>query len=159
MRKWLVLFVAVAVLIVAGSASLNAECTKDEVMKAVNYAADLLEKEGQAAFAELDKFRFCSGEGYVFIYDMNAVCLFHPISAILVGKDQTMIQDAKGNYLVAEMNSKAKDPGHGWVLYYWLNPVTNTVDPKCTYVKRCRMDGRDVWVASGVYGISEEECK
>ncbi len=159
MRKVLVLYLITALLIVAGSPSANAGCTKDEVMKAVNYAADLLEKKGRAAFAELDRFRFCGEEGYVFIYDMKAVCLFHPISAILVGKDQTMIQDARGKYLVAEMNAKAKDPGSGWVPYHWLNPKTNTVDAKCTYVKRCKMDGRDVWVASGVYGIAEKDCK
>ncbi|MRR14543.1 hypothetical protein EG833_03770 [archaeon] len=159
MKRLLALSVIGAVLWAASAGPCSAACTKEEVVKAVNHAVMVLEKKGKAGFPELDKFRFCGDEGYVFIYDMNAVCLFHPISQKLVGKDQTMIQDARGKYLVAEMMSKAKNPGYGWVPYHWLNPKTNTADPKCTYVKKCKMDGKDVWVAAGVYGIPEVDCK
>lgn len=159
MRRSFIALCIVAVVLIGGVGKVSAACTKEEVVKAVNHAVGLLEGKGKAAFAELDKFRFCGEEGYVFIYDMKAVCLFHPISSKLVGKDQTMIQDAKGKYLVAEMLNKAKSPGYGWVPYHWLNPKTNTVDPKCTYVKKCKMDGQDVFVAAGVYGIAELDCK
>jgi cytochrome c len=158
MKKAIIWFIAVGLVALVPLVS-QAACTKEDAVKAADYATGLLEKKGQAAFADLQNFRFCGQEGYIFIYDMNAVCLFHPISPKLVGKDQTMIQDAKGKYLVAEMNAKAKSPGgNGWVPYHWLNPKTGGIDAKCTYVKRCKMDGKDVWVAAGIYG-SEDTCK
>lgn len=159
MRKIPATIILVLLMLIAGLSQGFAACTKDEVENAVNHAADLLESKGKAAFTELDTYRFCGEEGYIFIFDMNAVCLFHPISSILVGKDQTLLQDAKGKYLVAEMLNKAKNQGYGWVPYHWLNPKSNTIDVKCTYVKRCKMDGQDVWVGSGVYGIPEAECR
>jgi len=159
MKRWLALSLFMAMILSAPFSVGGAACSKEDVVKAVDHAVALLESKGQAAFPELQKFRFCGEEGYVFIYNLKAVCLFHPISSKLVGKDQTMIQDAKGKYLVAEMNAKAMNPGYGWVPYHWLNPKTNTVDPKCTYVKRCKMDGKDVWVAAGVYMQSLQDCK
>jgi len=159
MRKWVVISIIALVALSSGYSLADAACTKEEVVKAVDYAVGMLESKGKSAFPELQKFRFCGEEGYVFIYDLKAVCLFHPISPKLVGKDQTMIQDAKGKYLVAEMNAKAMNPGSGWVPYHWLNPKTNTVDAKCTYVKRCKMDGKDVWVAAGIYMQSLQDCK
>lgn len=137
----------------------GATCTKEDVRKAVLYAADLLKAKGKAALPELEKYRFCGEEGYVFICDMDTVVLFHPVYKKLVGVNQTSIQDAKGKYFGAELKAKAQKPGEGWVAYAWPNPTTKVVENKCTYLKTTTMDGKKVMVCAGVYGISESDCK
>jgi len=132
-------------------------CSKENVVKAVNYAADLLQKKGTSAIPELEKFRFCGEEGYVWISDMDGLFLMHPISKKLVGVNQVTLQDPKGKYIIAEMIAKVKKDGHGWVGYSWVNPVTNKIAQKCSYAMGTTMDGKKVWVAAGVY--SEVPCK
>jgi signal transduction histidine kinase len=135
-------------------------CTKDDVKKAVDYAATLLASKGSsAAFAELEKFRFCGEEGYIFVSDMNGVMLMHPVSKKLVGANQTSLQDPKGKYFYAEFIAKVQKDGEGWVGYYWMNPATKGLEVKCTYVKATTMDGKKVFCGAGVYGISEAACK
>lgn len=139
--------------------ALAGTCTRDDVKKAVDYAAELLKTKGKASFPELEKFRFCGEEGYVWVSDMDGVFLLHPVSKKLVGQNQKGLQDPKGKYLITEMLVKLQKSGEGWVAYTWLNPATKTLDPKCSYVKTTTMDGQKVWVGAGVYGISEVECK
>jgi signal transduction histidine kinase len=134
-------------------------CTKEDVQKAVDYAAKLLATKGKAAIPELEKFRFCGEEGYVWVSDMDGLFLMHPISKKLVGVNQTTLQDPKGKYLIAEMIAKVKKDGSGWVAYSWLNPATKAIAIKCTYAKGTTMDGKKVWIAAGVYGINEAVCK
>jgi signal transduction histidine kinase len=134
-------------------------CSKEDVQKAVDYAAKLLATKGKAAIPELEKFRFCGEEGYVWVSDMDGLFLMHPISKKLVGANQTGLQDPKGKYLIAEMIAKVKRDGSGWVAYSWLNPATKVIEPKCSYAKSTTMAGQKVWVAAGVYGINEAVCK
>lgn len=136
-------------------------CSKEEVKKAVEYAVDLIDAKGEAAFVELEKFRFCGGEGYVWVNDFDGVVLMHPISKKLEGVNQVNIQDPTGKYFYAEFLGKVKKDGEGWVSYKWLHPKTNTLENKCSYAKAARVavKGKKVWCAAGVYGISEADCK
>ena len=134
-------------------------CSKEEVQKAVDYAAKLLLTKGKVAFPELEKFRFCGEEGYVFVSDMDGVMLMHPISKKLVGVNQTTLQDPKGKYFFAEFIGKVKKDGQGWVGYSWMNPATKAIDTKCTYVKSTTMDGKKVFCGAGVYNIKETGCE
>jgi signal transduction histidine kinase len=160
MKRFVATAIIVAVsLLVITTVCAGAECTKEEVKKSVLYAADLLASKGRAAYPELEKFRFCGNEGYVWVSDMDGLMLMHPVSKKLVGVNQTALQDPKGKYFYAEMIHKAKNIGEGWISYYWLNPVTNVLEPKCSFVKATTLDGKKVWCGAGVYGIGEADCK
>jgi signal transduction histidine kinase len=148
------------ILILCVPNALAGTCTRDDVKKAVDYAVKLLETKGKAAFPELQKFKFCGEEGYVWVGDLDGIFILHPKNN-LVGQNQMGLQDPKGKYLVAEMIVKLKKTGEGWVAYWWPNPATNKLEPKCSYVKMANatIDGKRVYVGAGVYGISEAECK
>lgn len=133
-------------------------CTKDEVEKAVKYAANLINTKGQAAVAELEAYRYCGGEGYVFITDMQGLSVMHPILHN-TGQDTTRLQGAKGEYFGMEMKVKAEQNGEGWIAYTWQNPKTKALENKCAYVKAATMGGKKVFAGSGVYGIGPELCK
>lgn len=84
---------------------------------------------------------------YVYAADMKGVTLSHPARRELVGKSAWNLKDAKGKYLVQEMVEVAKNPGEGWVEYWWKR--TNVKEPvvKRGYVKR--VPGTDVWLGCG----------
>jgi signal transduction histidine kinase len=157
--KIMVAIVVVMALGISSPAFAAGTCTKEDVYKAVEHATKLLATKGKAALPELEKFRFCGEEGYVWVSDMDGVFILHPISKKLVNANQTMLKDPYGKYLIAEMIAKVKKDGAGWVAYSWLNPATKAIEIKCTYAKGTTMDGKKVWVAAGIYGISEALCK
>lgn len=136
-------------------------CTKGAMQKAVEHAAGLLEAKGKSAFPELEKYRFCGQQGYVWVSDYAGITLLHPISKKLVGVNQTALQDAKGKYFYAEMIAKIKRDGQGWISYSWLNPANKAVETKCSYVKAIAkpIDGKKIWCGAGVYGIGAKDCQ
>ena len=54
----------------------------------------------------------------------------------LVGTDALGLHDAAGRALIVEMIEKTKDAPGATVDYVWLNPVTNAVEHKRSYVRR-----------------------
>lgn len=133
-------------------------CSKADLIKAVDHAADLINAKGKAALPELKKFRFCGEEGYVFVVEMNGKNVMHPIQK-LEGKDMSMLQGAKGEFFGAEMKAKAEKDGVGWVAYTWENQETKKIETKCSYIKTATMDGVKVFVGAGIFGVPLSDCK
>lgn len=133
-------------------------CTKDDLVKGINYAVGLIQAKGKAALPELRAYRYCGKDGYFFVVDMNGNNVMHAIPQ-LERKPMGMLQGAKGEFFGAEMISKAKKDGQGWISYTWENPSTKKIEYKCTYIKTVTMDGVKVFVGSGIYGVSQAECK
>lgn len=133
-------------------------CPKAELEKAVDYAVNLVNTKGKAAVPELEKYRYCNGEGYVFMTDMNGISIMHPILHN-TGADTLKLQGAKGEYFGMEMKVKVEKYGKGWVSYYWQNPKTKNLEIKCTFVKGAAMDGKKIFIGTGMYGISAGDCQ
>ena len=89
---------------------------------------------------------------------MEALCLMHPVSKGLVNNTTVTIKGARGKYFMAEAKHKAEQYGQGWVSYWWLNPTTQQIVPKCTFFRTASMDGTRVIVAAGIYGVDEAGC-
>ena len=136
-----------------------ATCAKSDLIKSVDYAVGLINSKGKAALPELTKYRYCNGEGYVFVVEMDGKTILQPANPKLEGKDITVLQGAKGEYFGAEMKAKAQKYGEGWVSYVWENPKTKGLEIKCSFVKAATMDGKKVFVGSGIYGITLDDCK
>lgn len=153
-----VLIATFLVIFFVATASYAGSCTKADLIKAVNHAADLINTKGKAALPELKKFRFCGEEGYVFVVQMNGMNVMHPIQK-LEGKDMSMLQGAKGEFFGAEMKAKAEKDGVGWIAYTWENQETKKIETKCSYIKTATMDGVKVFVGAGIFGIPASDCK
>jgi signal transduction histidine kinase len=134
-------------------------CTKSDLYKAVDYAVGLINSKGKAALPELTKYRYCDGLGYVFVVEIDGKTILQPANPQLEGKDITVLQGAKGEYFGAEMKAKVQKSGEGWVSYVWENPKTKGLEIKCSFVKAATMDGKKVFVGSGIYGIRLDDCK
>ncbi len=91
-----------------------------------------------------------NGELYIFAVDMNRLTLkAHPIAPQLVGKDQSGMKDIKGKMFFLEFVNLAKNPGSGWIDYYWPKPGDKTPVLKITYIER--VPGTDTLFGCGFY--------
>jgi len=86
---------------------------------------------------------------YVSVMDLTGTWLIYPVKPEGEGKSVINVKDADGKMLVQELVNTAKDKGEGWVEYRWLNPVSNKIEPKVTFVKM--VPERNVFVYVGVY--------
>ena len=126
--------------------------TDPEVAKALALKAAALVKE-QGADAVKPIFH-AQGEWrhddiYVSVMDLTGTWLVYPVKPEGEGKSVINVKDADGKMLVQELVNTAKDKGEGWVEYRWLNPISNKIEPKVTYVKH--VPEKNLMVYVGVY--------
>lgn len=149
-RALAVAMVAVVLSVGAARAEVR-KLSQDEVMALTRKAADMVAAQGLEAAATVfnaeGEYKF--GEIYVNVIDMNGVWLCYPPKPEGVGKSVLNVKDADGRFLVQDIIKVAKDKGEGWVEYRWMNPATNQIQPKVTYVKR--VAGQDLIAYIGIY--------
>ena len=135
-------------------------CTRNDVVKAIDEAAAILEKEGKAGLEKVDKIRFCDGN-YVFVNDLGGKTRMH-IKSHLIGKVLIGLKDDTGKRFFADFTKVCKSTqttvngityynGSGWVSYRWPKPGEKTFCPKVSYIKGCLMDKENVYVGAGIY--------
>jgi cytochrome c len=85
---------------------------------------------------------------YIFVYDFNGKALAQGANPKLVGKELLNMKDADGRFIIQMQIAIAKEKGKGWTPEYkFINPVTQKIETKMTYVERAG----DAYVACGVY--------
>ena len=125
--------------------------TPDQVRLLTLKAADLI------AANDIDKARekfhapgeFRAGEIYVGVIDTNGTWLVYPPNPRNEGKSALNVKDQNGMLVVQEILKLAAEKGQGWIEYRWLNPATNKIQPKVTYV--ARVNNRNMVTYIGVY--------
>jgi methyl-accepting chemotaxis protein len=157
---WMVLGVLTLLLMVQAPTHAQEACSKDDVVKAVNQAVQILEKEGAAGLEKVGALRFC-GENYLFVNDLKGKTLMH-VKAELIGKVLIALKDDTGKRFFADFTEVAKSSqatqngtayfnGSGWVDYRWPKPGDPAFHPKSSYVKGCLMGQENVYVGAGIY--------
>ena len=153
------LLVALAFTAQGFAESLTPQLCKEKVIAATK----LIEAQGEAAFAKIKdpdgEFRFADGQGYIWIQDMNAVVLMHPIKPSLDGKDMSGFADKNGTLLFLNFSEICADEGAGWVPYVWPKPGQEATSPKISYVKAVKHGGKDYIAGAGMYDITPDDIK
>ncbi len=141
------------------SESLTPQLAKQKVIE----ACKLIEAEGEAAFAKIKdpngSFRFAGGQGYIWLQDLNAVVLMHPIKPSLDGKDMSGFADKDGTLLFLNFSEICEDKGAGWVPYVWPKPGQDKTSPKISYVKVAKHGGKSYVAGAGMYDITPADIK
>lgn len=138
MRRRALLLAALAPLLLGPPLAAAADRVSAEQVKALTLkAAALLESAGldkaRETFHRDGEFKF--GEIYVNVIDANGTWLIYPPNPRNEGKSVLNVRDADGKLLVQDIIRTAGEQGEGWVEYQWLNPASNRIQPKMTYVK------------------------
>ncbi|PNQ98019.1 chemotaxis protein [Azospirillum argentinense] len=124
---------------------------REQVRAVALKAAELIAARGleaaAAAFNRDGEFRH--GALYVTVIDFAGVWKVYPPRPAGVGVSVINVKDPDGRDIVRDILSVARDSGEGWVEYRWLNPASDRIEPKTTFVKR--VPGQDLVAYVGLY--------
>ena len=128
-----------------------------ELISFVQAAADLVEKEGEAAFP---KFRdpegeWFEGDSYVFVWGLDGTRHVFPPDTAGEGQNMRNLKDINdkpiGQWFIARASS---DNGEGWIHYQWPRPGEIFPVWKSTYVQRAISPAGNAYlVGSGRYNM------
>ncbi len=123
------------------------------VVEQVQDAIALIRERGtEEAFAALhDKSTgFLFYNAYVFVLDEGGTLLVNNAFTENEGKDLSDLEDIDGKAFVREM--LAVPPGEAaWIDYKWPRPGDTWPSAKSSYVRNVEIDGKRLFVGSGVY--------
>lgn len=134
--------------------------TKD-LITFVHDAAELFSLKGKEAFRDFGNRdgKWRSDSKYIFVYDLQGLCIFHPVISELVGQNLYEHKDLNGKPTVKFMisiASNAKRP-YGWVHYLWAEPGEIFPSWKHAYIVGAKgPDGKTYAIGSGTYSIRTE---
>lgn len=150
------LWVLLAALLVAGvhppgALAQPGDPEREQVRAIALKAAELIAARGlEAAAAVLNREgEFRHGALYVTVIDFAGVWKVYPPRPAGVGISVINVKDPDGRDIVRDILSVARDAGEGWVDYRWLNPASNRIEPKTTFVKR--VPGQELVAYAGLY--------
>ena len=124
---------------------------KKDLKAFVTKAYDYYNKNGEeVAFKEFQNKdgQFVKGEYYIFAFDMNGVCLVHPINSKLVGRDLSKLKDSKKKPFIQAFIDTMKKSKTGWVDYHWTHPESKKIKPKLVYL--IKLDDQK-FIGCGIY--------
>lgn len=108
-------------------------------VSAVTNAVQFYKENGrEQALSEFNnpRGRFNFVELYIFAYDTNGTVIAESRNKRLVGMKLINLTDADGKFYIDEMVSMAKARGKGSVTYNFVNPDTDTPEPRRVYFER-----------------------
>jgi cytochrome c len=126
-----------ATVVSAETAAPAKRSTPAEAKALLDKAVAEVQKVGEAkALAEFNdaKGGFRNGDLYVFCFDGSGKTTAHPTLA--AGTDIATLKDTDGKEFGKVLAKAAAEKGEGSVEYKWLNPATNKVEPKVSFVKK-----------------------
>jgi signal transduction histidine kinase len=152
MRAYLFNFILAVLMMSAGFSATAADqqASREEAVALVKKAVGYVRKNGKdKALAEFSRpqGQFVDRELYVAVLDLNGVMLAHGANPKLIGKTLLDIKDVNGKAFVREQIELARTQGSGWVEFEWVNPVSQKMAHRYTYLERID----DYFVLSGVY--------
>jgi signal transduction histidine kinase len=129
----------------------------------VEDAAALLEKEGDKAFAEFGRknSKWFNEKWYLFVYDINGTCLFHPVDPHLVGLNIMNMADINGKpviRMITDVGRKKEKDAFGWVFYHWVDRTQFDPIWKASYIRKVIDSNNRLYIiGSGLNGIKVEK--
>ena len=162
-KKTLVVILGIFIVSLFAATTFAEQLTPKLCKEKVLAATKLIGAEGEAAFAKIKdpkgNFRFAGGQGYIWIQDLDAVVLMHPIKPSLDGKDMSGFADKDGTLLFLNFSDICEEKGGGWVPYVWPKPGEDKTSPKISYVKLVKHGGKDYVAGCGMYDVIPADIK
>lgn len=113
--------------------------TADEAMALVKKASAYLKANGkEKALAEFNnpKGQFVDRDLYIFAIDMTGLTVANGSNAKLVGKNVMNMKDQDDKPFIKQFMELGASAGKGWVDYRWVNPVSQKIETKSTYIEK-----------------------
>jgi TRAP-type uncharacterized transport system substrate-binding protein len=126
--------------------------TREEALAMVKRVQEKFKKDGpDATFRAINNKApgFADRDLYPFVTELaTGLCVANGVTPAVTGKILIDLKDQDGRFIIQEFIKIAStQPGHGWIDYRWLNPVTKTIEDKSGYIARLG----NYFVGVGVY--------
>lgn len=123
--------------------------TKEECQAMVEAAVAFCSKNpADKCFEEINKSaQFKKGELFIFAFDYTGKSMANGGIPSMIGKNMNSAKSADGQMFVQKQIEIAK-AGSGWLEYDWMNPTTQKVQKKVSYVKKVN---DSFYVGAGVH--------
>jgi signal transduction histidine kinase len=134
-----------------------------ELVALVEDAAALIERKGEAAFQDfaIKDSKWFNDKYYLFVYDLDGNCAFHPIHPKLVGQNLSLFRDMEQKPVIELISAVGKKPepdASDWVFYLWEQPSYLTPQWKTAYIRKAiTPTGKVYAVGSGLYNMKIEK--
>ena len=133
--------------------------TKTMVDTAYDYVLDHEDDMSVVQYAFRHDPRFIDREDQLYIYmhyyrvdAKEAICCGQGARPELIGKNMWNLRTPNGRLLFKEISELLSREPQGWIEYDWLNPYTQRIQTKCSYVRKITLKGgRTAWIGSGYW--------
>ncbi len=129
--------------------------TRDELEQYVRCARDLVDERGELAWdLFLHHPQWIGGPAYIFVLDELCRQLVYPLDYERQQGDEPRcdFMDAEGNLPNRDILDAARsEAGEGWVRYLWLNPASDEVEIKHSFVVGDTLAGEHISIGAGLY--------
>lgn len=134
-----------------------------QLVSLVEDAAALMEKDGTDAFREFsaEGSKWLNFKHYLFVYDINGKCLFHPIEKQMVGQNMMDFKDVDKRPVIKFITDVGKEPAPDasrWVFNLWEEPNYSFPRWKSSYVRKVIAPDKKIYlIGSGLYNMKIEK--
>ncbi len=155
MKKTMIMMaMALSVFYFATDVMAGYEAKEKECVAKCEAAAKMIKEDGLAeAICEINDKEggFAGGDIYVYMMNMDAVMMAHPVVPSLIGKNLSgvVLKDRDGKEHPMMVVNFAKNIGAGWIEYMWTKPGEKKPSPKACYI--LKVEGTNVLLAAGFY--------
>ena len=127
--------------------------TREELQLYVRCGVELFEERGELAF---DLFRhhpqWVGGSSYLFVSGSDCRNIFYPLDYLYDESQTCALEDSVGNLVNQDiLDMSTSEAGEGWVDYVWLNPASDSLETKSSYIIGSTLNGEHVSVGAGLY--------
>lgn len=134
-----------------------------ELINLVESAAHHFSETGEEAFRDFSRknSKWLYDDKYLFIYNLDGVCIFHPINKELQGQNLIHLEDMNGKPIIQFIVNIASKPKNqkGWVHFLFADHGDIFPSWKSAYVMRVTgPDGTPYAIGSGTYDIRIEKA-
>ena len=126
---------------------------RDDIMAFVACVHDLVEERGELAFPLLTGHpQFRSSGYYAFVLNQQCQDILYPLD-YRADDSNCDLEDVEGTKIMQEFLKAGLETENqqGWVSYRWLNPATDRVERKESFVMQVSLNGEDMVVGAGIY--------
>lgn len=133
-----------------------------QLVRLVDEATDLIEKEGEATFGNfyVKGSKWFEGDKYIFVWGLDGTRYVYPRDPEKEGENMVDLEDVNGKPIGRQFLETAESKtGEGWVFYEWTEPGKTGDVWKSTFIKRAvAPDGKEYLVGSGRYNMPLEKA-
>ncbi len=127
--------------------------TRDELQLLVRCGTRLIEERGELAFDLLRYHpQWVGGSTYLFVSGSDCRNIFYPLDYRYDESQTCALEDSVGNLPNQDILDMAtSEAGEGWVDYVWLNPASDSLETKNSYIVGSTLNGEHVSIGAGLY--------